>query len=185
MTSESGVEPRFHFRCSCGADIETTDKKEICPACGKSIEVLGCIEKRQGKKYVLRITKRRNDWNTAAPLWPLGRGSTTTRATQHQHETPLYERLPGSVDTAWPKVEPETRFRRLGFLILLIGAVFIVLASIFGSEDFAVLTTPKPSDCDWSTRPLGNKHCHYKSIVMRAGDDQTQIKVTWERVIDY
>jgi hypothetical protein len=78
----------------------------------------------------LRITKRRNDWNTAAPLWPLGRGSTTTRATQHQHETPLYERLPGSVDTAWPKVEPETRFRRLGFLILLIGAVFIVLASI-------------------------------------------------------
>ncbi len=50
----------------------------------------------------------------------------------------------------------------------------------------------KPHNCDWDSAPLGNKHCHYKSIVTLYDSvgvvirhdnvTPTKIHVEWERI---
>jgi hypothetical protein len=70
-------------------------------------------------------------------------------------------------------------------MYLLLGAFTVVIFSI-GPEGRAVLLAPKPNDCNWFARPLGDKHCHYDSNVFHRSDqDGDQIIVQWERVNDY
>jgi len=57
-----------------------------------------------------------------------------------------------------------------------------------------VMIERKPHNCDWDSAPLGNKHCHYKSIVTlydsvgvvirndNVNVTPTKIHVEWERV---
>ena len=60
----------------------------------------------------------------------------------------------------------------------------------------------KPHDCDWSTAPLGNKHCHYENMVTVYNQDgkiiesfgkanpatpdqePAKVHVDWQRVDD-
>jgi len=71
MTSEIGVEGQrlFHVHCRCGAAISTSDKQAICPDCGETVEVMRCVSTRNGKKYCLRISNRRRNWNPAPLAW--------------------------------------------------------------------------------------------------------------------
>jgi hypothetical protein len=82
----------------------------------------------------------------------------------------------------------EKRYLHVGLLILLVAA-FLVFLPIASSDAFrerlAVLNTPKPSDCDWASAPIGDKHCHYESSVSHVRDRTgKEIIVTWQRVDD-
>ena len=57
-----------------------------------------------------------------------------------------------------------------------------------------VTVARKPHDCDWSSTPLGNKHCHYKAMItIRNSENQivggTSVKLatstTGEPIISY
>jgi predicted RNA-binding Zn-ribbon protein involved in translation (DUF1610 family) len=67
MTSEIGVEhvegQLLAFHCSCGAFIQTRERKKTCPDCGETVEVVRCVSKPRGNKYTLRISKHRNGWS--------------------------------------------------------------------------------------------------------------------------
>ena len=49
--------------------------------------------------------------------------------------------------------------------MLLLGALLLVPLTV-GPEQLAILMSQKPSDCDWLTLPLGEKHCHYDGIAV-------------------
>ena len=188
MTSEAGVEHVFErpflFHCSCGAAIEMRQEKETCPDCGETVEVLRCVSTARGKKYSLRVRRRRNRWNIEPHVWPMGvvlaaahpeapgehklSSTNTTQPTQH-HETPNFER----------------RFRWLGLLIILFGALLLVPFTL-SPEQLAIVMSQKPTDCDWITLPIGDKHCHYEGSAVHdnhpSGD---HISVNWRRESDY
>jgi hypothetical protein len=177
MTSDIGVEHvverPFLFQCSCGATIETREKKEICPDCGETIEVVGCVPTPNGKKYTLRISKHGNGWNAQAPLWPpVLQPRAIAQPTRHHHEEPDHEK----------------RFLRSGLLILLLAAFSIFAYSVPAEtyqEWIALVENPKPSDCDWSITPLGGKYCHYESSFHHVNDRKgDHVVVTWQRVND-
>jgi hypothetical protein len=185
VTSENGVE-QLSFRCSCGASIKTTEKKETCPKCGRDLEVIGCRETPKGKKYTLRITKRRNAGTTESFHWPLNRSAPLANPMRQFGTDPNYTSQLRNYSAMPPKqhrVTPDynKRYTRAGLLtFLLIGLV--VIASNISPERLAILRTPEPRDCDWITLPLGDKHCHYERTVTPVGD---QFKVTFQRFIDY
>ena len=69
MTSGLGVEhvaQQLTFHCSCGAAIETSEKKETCWNCGETVELRRCIPTANGNKYVLRISKAPTEHRDAA-----------------------------------------------------------------------------------------------------------------------
>jgi predicted RNA-binding Zn-ribbon protein involved in translation (DUF1610 family) len=177
MTSDIGVEhvveQPFLFHCSCGATIETTEKREICPDCGETIEVVRCVPTSNGKKYTLRIRKHRPDTNTEPLLWsPILQPKAIAQPTRRHHEEPDHEK----------------RFLRLGLLILLF-ATFSIIGYFVPGETYqewkALANTPKPSDCDWSVTPLGDKYCHYESSFRHVRDRKgDHVVVTWQRVND-
>jgi hypothetical protein len=55
-----------------------------------------------------------------------------------------------------------------------------------------VVIERKPHNCEWGSAPLGDKHCHYKALVMpldprgevitAPGQTPTKVHVDWERV---
>jgi hypothetical protein len=48
-----------------------------------------------------------------------------------------------------------------------------------------VLVEDKPEDCDWDYSPLGNKGCHYESVVTIQDNPESSpeyVTVKWERV---
>jgi hypothetical protein len=79
------------------------------------------------------------------------------------------------------------RFKRFGFLILLLAAfaVFLfVLPEGTLQQWRASADNPEPTDCNWTKSPIGNKHCHYESRVTRFKDTQgvEHTVIGWHRV---
>jgi hypothetical protein len=100
-------------------------------------------------------------------------GSHTLHPTRRHHQAPDYEK----------------RVLRTGLLTLLLGAVLLLLFSV-PRERFqewsAAAATPKPADCDWTSPPLGDKHCHYDASYTHVNDRQgDHVTVQWHRVYDY
>ena len=80
---------------------------------------------------------------------------------------------------------PEQLSFRLGSAILLITAL-IALGYSVPEEKYrewaALAETPKPSGCNWTSLPLGEKHCHYEPIFHHVNEPGEHITVTWRRV---
>jgi hypothetical protein len=83
----------------------------------------------------------------------------------------------------------KDRVKRVGFLILLIAAfsiLFFLVPSGTFQEWRATADNPKPRDCDWTSMPPGDKHCHYVSRINRFNDKQgvEHVVAGWYRVND-
>lgn len=194
MTSEIGVEhvveQQLVFRCSCGAAIEMTRKKETCADCGKTIEVVRCVATPKGKKYTLKVRQRRKGWNTEPHMRPSGVVPAAVHPPQRPFEATDNHKRSGNTDSTQPGGYPEAPnydkgFKWLGSLMLLLGALLLVPLTI-GPERLAIAMSRKPSDCDWLSQPLGDKHCHYEGSAVH--DDHPggdHISVKWQRVNDY
>jgi hypothetical protein len=81
------------------------------------------------------------------------------------------------------------QFKRLGFLVLLVGALSIILFVVprgTVQQWLATADNPRPRDCDWTSIPVGDKHCHYESRVSHFDDNQgaEHIIIDWHRVND-
>jgi hypothetical protein len=83
----------------------------------------------------------------------------------------------------------------VGYALALFAGVWLFLMiSRYGSEKgyYAlrnhvepdrVTIMPKPHDCDFSKAPLGDKECHYESVVTKSRDKQGDyVIVDWRRV---
>jgi hypothetical protein len=83
----------------------------------------------------------------------------------------------------------EKRVLRLGLLTLVLGPVLVFALSVPREkyqEWSAAAATPKPGDCDWTTPPLGDKHCHYEGSFSHVKDRNGEhVIVEWHRVDDY
>jgi hypothetical protein len=199
MTSALGVEHvvrrkrRFHLHCACGATIVTNERTATCTDCGETISF------HRGRQL-------RQHWNprphkqvaqelvlilgglllSVVILYLFGLGwaifafvvaacafGTGTRQRTGHH----------------PEISDHAKgYRYLGLASLLFAA-FLAFAPIIASDAFqerlAVLNAPKPSDCDWTLTPLGDKHCHYESSVSHLSDRHGEhINVEWHRVDD-
>jgi hypothetical protein len=201
MASDVGVEriveQQFLFHCSCGATIETSEKKETCWNCHASIEVLGCVQTSHGKKYTLRIRKQRREEETERLLHP--RGSTAITSRRHHQQEPNYDIPPRCTDPAQAirhrreGRDMEKQCMRLGLAIL--SAPFwipLLLAILFsvangsrapveqdGPNPRIIGPGPEPTDCGWFSS------CHYEKRAVRIRDNHgLHIIVTWQRVND-
>ena len=152
----------YHLHCSCGATIVARDKKATCTDCGKTVVFF------RGGRHSLR-TLGDSPWETN--LWPPV-GITNEGQTGRGEASDL-----------------NRTFKRVGFLILLLVTlaifVFFVPQGTF-QEWRATAANPKPRDCDWSSLPIGDKHCHYEGRVGRFNDNQggEHIVVNWYRMND-
>ena len=159
MASKDGVDPRFPYRCSCGAAVDTAEARKVCPSCGKTIEVLGTIQTPRGAKYKLRIKNSRKH--------------------------PAVER---SNDVKPAESHLGNRFNnyyfRLGVMILVFTASFTIFVITIGQDGFVKSTTRPPGDCDFYARPIGNKHCHYEGTPMRDPQEPGTTQIKWTRVND-
>jgi hypothetical protein len=83
----------------------------------------------------------------------------------------------------------EKRVLRLGLLTLVLGPVLVFALSVPREryqEWSAAAATPKPGDCDWTTPPLGDKHCHYEGSFTHINDHQGErVIIEWHRMYDY
>jgi hypothetical protein len=114
---------------------------------------------------------RQSIWTHSAPCNGKLRRSPATA-----HSTPQHDRGVRN---------PERLSLRLGSVILLIAALMVLGYSVpaekYG-EWAALAESPKPSACDWTTLPLGEKHCHYEPIFQHVHGSGDHITVTWQRV---
>ena len=191
MTSEVGVEEvvedQFFFHCSCGASFETSSTKVTREDCGETIEVLQCVPTATGKKYKLRISRQRRDWNTELALWPPVLTIRKAPLSPHPH----LEFDPGrfrSNITGLPPRHHEARDHnerclRLGSLILLaplwVPLLLFVVSGVFAPATIepreGLIVEPQPTDCGLFSG------CHYQQ---RTRDEKGYTIVTWERVND-
>ena len=149
----------YHLHCSCGATIVVGEKKATCTDCGK------------------RVAFRRG-WMHA--LSTLGRTPADARL-----RPPAYSSLAHTDNDA---SESNKRFKRVGSLILLVAAfamlLFLIPEGMF-QQWRAGAENPRPRDCDWTSIPVGDKHCHYESRVNHVSDNQGEhTVVNWYRVND-
>jgi len=136
MTSGLGVEhveQQLTFHCSCGAAIETSEKKETCWNCGETVELRRCIPTANGNKYVLRISKPRPSIETQQFVWPRSfSAGTTMQGATHRREVP----------------DHSQRYIRLGFLILLsplwVPMLVVLFVGIFGPPPAPVAQQDQP-----------------------------------------
>ncbi len=196
MTSDLGVErvvpTQFLFHCSCGATIETSEKRETCPDCGETIEVLECVPTPGGKKYKLRISKHRHGWNTEPPLWPMG-CVTAARPMRNHHEGSDSDQLFPPLSTIRPHLQSpdyNQRYLRLGLLILLsplwVPLLWIFLSRAFGpatveqdQSNNQTIETPEPTDCGLFSG------CHYEKRTVHVNDRRGgRAVIIWQRVND-
>lgn len=118
-----------------------------------------------------------------------------------------YRQITAKIREGWKKVLQV--FKYAGACIILLYVLLCVLwwllpddsetkyalgywieADRFGTDQ--VVIERKPHNCEWSSAPLGDKHCHYKAIVTpldqngkvitAAGQTPTTVHVGWERV---
>lgn len=202
MTSDAGVErvveQQFHFHCSCGAAIETNERKETCWNCAASIEVIACHQTPKGKKYTLRIRPHESSSNREMRLWPPVY-STARFSGRHHPQEPDPDFLQGSTDRPYStrqrgKVpDIEKNCVRLGLLILsapfwvpLLVALCFSIANTSQepveqdrSDARIIGPGPKPTDCGWFSG------CHYETRAMQIRDRAGRhILLRWQRVID-
>jgi hypothetical protein len=173
MTSESDVKrvfpQRFFFHCSCGAAIDTTESKITCSDCGETVEVIRQATTSHGKKYSLRISRHRREWNPSPLRWAWGwRGGSQ------------------ATSISPPLRSHQRRYVTLGFLFLLLP--FCVPPFMHGvalsrsnlrMQQLAgpkILESPKPDDCGWFDG------CHYEPEVISSRSGSAQI--VWRRVPD-
>jgi hypothetical protein len=164
MTSDIGVEraiqQKFLFHCSCGAPIETSEEKETCRDCGKTIEVVSCVPTPEGKKYSLRISRRGNKESYLRPTGPIPRpavsGSDRRHRTGHRLESPSY----------------NERFLGLGVLTLLSPFYLPLFVAFF------LCIAPVTVDQE---RP---HHYERHDIHVRDGRGGIHTIPTWKRVDD-
>lgn len=182
MTSDIGVEPQFLFHCPCGTTIETSKEKETCTACGRTVEVRRRLATSHGTKYTLRVSNHRQRWDNEPRQWD---GSSTPNATairarRRQRDLPEYG----------PPVSKPWLIVTLAVLLLLIccGLYFLTyqdwIAFNSGMSPNQIIVANEPRDCDWTSPPLGSKHCHYESSVnhVRDRNNGKHITVEWRRV---
>jgi hypothetical protein len=186
MTSDIGVErvvePQFLFHCSCGATIETSKKKETCRNCGKTIEVRRCLATPDGKKYTLRVSRHRQRRNPEPLPWhgPLSAEAATNQALRHR-------RLPEYKPFTW---SPWLLAPLAVLLLIAYIPNFVTyqnwIAFNTGLSPDQITVESEPRDCDWTSTPLGNKHCHYESSLSHLNDQRKveHIIVEWHRVSD-
>jgi predicted RNA-binding Zn-ribbon protein involved in translation (DUF1610 family) len=199
MTSEIGVEriveQQFLFHCSCGATIETSQKRETCPDCGATIEVIRCVPTPDGKKYTLRISKHRHRRSAEPFLWPLDLHPHPSPARHHQHhEEAINKQLFGAMAATPPTrryhytPNYERRYVDLGLLILLaplwVPLLWLILTRVStpvdqGRPSPQVVEMPKPTDCGWFSG------CHYERQVIHLNDKHGKHTIVeWQRVND-
>ena len=79
------------------------------------------------------------------------------------------------------------QYRWFGRAVLLF-VVFSALAYSVPKEKYqewaALADSPKPTDCDWGTLPLGDKSCHYEPVFPNVNEPGQHIRVEWRRVHD-
>ena len=167
MTSEVDVarvgEQQFLFHCSCGATIETSQKREICPDCRATIEVVRCVPTPDGKKYTLRISKHKHGRSQEPLLWPLD-SHPPKRRTRHQHDLAIDNQLFRAIAATQPtrryQYTPnyERRFVDLGLLILFaplwVPLLWLMLKFAFAPLEMQrdqsnprAIEMPMPTDC--------------------------------------
>jgi hypothetical protein len=182
---------RFHLHCSCGSTVATSEKTAICTDCGQFI----AFRRRRRWRYASELRTVGQDLLLISgcalililvfclfdPGWVImlammvlaaagSRHNFAPRPTWHRHATPDYSR----------------QFRCLGWLIL----TFVVLVTFSPTlrldairERIAILSTPQPPDCYWSSRPIGDKRCHYESSISRVTDSKGEhLVVEWRRI---
>ncbi len=165
MTSDVGVEhieQPITFHCSCGAAIETSEKKETCWNCGETVEVRRRIPTPGGDKYVLRISKRRPRFEAQQFIWPRGFNlETTVRGTRHRRDAS----------------DHSQRYIRLGLLILL-SPVWVPMVLILF---FALLGPPPAKPVAQEDQP---HHYERHDIVVFDSKGGRHLVPTWKRVDD-
>jgi len=136
ITSDLGVEhvgQPFTFHCSCGAAIETSEKKETCWSCGETVELRRCIPTPSGKKYVLRISRHRPSFGVEQFVWPRAfKVNPMVQGPQHHRDLP----------------DHSQRYIRLGLLILLsplwVPLVLVLVVALFGPPPAQVAQEDHP-----------------------------------------
>jgi hypothetical protein len=175
MTSDIGVEPvveqQLLFHCSCGGTVEARERKGTCLNCGETIQVIRGIPTPHGRKYTLRVRKRRHSRDTELRFWqPVC--ATSTHPTQHHLQSPDY----------------DDRYFHLGLLLLLAPLYLPLLLAFFsfvsasltveqGRSNARIIEMAKPTDCGWFT------DCHYEKRISHDRRSGYTI-VRWERVND-
>jgi hypothetical protein len=199
MTSEIGVErvgeQQFLFHCSCGATIETSQKREACPDCRATSEVIRCVPTPDGKKYTLRISKHNRGRSQEPLLWPLDLHR-HSRPVRHNHEEAINKQLFRAIAATPPTrryhytPNYERRFVDLGLLILLaplwaplLWMILVRVSTPVGVDPDRsspqVVEIPKPTDCGWFSG------CHYERQVIHVNDKHgNRTIVEWQRVND-
>jgi hypothetical protein len=79
------------------------------------------------------------------------------------------------------------QFRWFGRLLLALAVLFALGHSVPGEkyrEWAALADSPKPGDCDWTTLPVGAKHCHYEPVFHHVNEPNEHITVEWLRFND-
>jgi hypothetical protein len=197
MTSEIGVEqpvePHFLFHCSCGEVIQTSAKREVCSACGETIEVVRCVPTPNGNKYTLRISKHRKRVNAEPRLWPQAlQPKTTTHRTRRRHVVRGQEGGAASTQPVLHCQLPDYNghYIRVGLLILLsplwVPLLLIVLSRLYfavpvqqNGSNLPIIEMPEPTDCGWFSG------CHYEREGVRVNDRSGgYLVVSWRRVND-
>ena len=195
MASDPGVEHhfkrrRFHLHCACGATVTSSGKTAICPDCGGTIKFHRrwwhvrhpSTEENPAAKELFLILCGLLLFALASGLLGLGwaivfavvitagiRGSKTQRSPERA--VPNYEK----------------KYLYVGLLILMFSALLALIPVISSNvvrERLALLSSPKPRDCDWDTRPLGDKRCHYEPTFNNVNEPGRDVTVEWRRVID-
>jgi hypothetical protein len=149
----------YHLHCSCGATVVAREKTATCTDCGKRVVF------RRGWMHTVSTLGRTP---VDARLWP----PTYLGPAHTDHDA-----------------ESNKRFKRVGSLILLVAAfamlLFLIPEGMF-QQWRAGAENPRPRDCDWTSIPVGDKHCHYESRVSRVQDSlgTENVTVDWFRVND-
>jgi len=194
MTSDLGVEHvverQFLFHCSCGSTIETSGKREICPDCGKTVEVVRCVPTPKGNKYTLRISKQEHGRNAE----PLLLGAAAMQPARPHHEGPDHERLfRRTASTRLQRYHLQSpdynkRYLHLGLLILLAPLYLPLLLAFLGlflvpgpvgqdRSDPNIIEMPKPDDCGLFSG------CHYEKRVIHVNDKRgAHTIIMWQRM---
>jgi predicted RNA-binding Zn-ribbon protein involved in translation (DUF1610 family) len=175
MTSELSVEragEQEFLHCLCGAAIQAQEKKQTCPDCGETIEILRWVATSHGKKCKLRFSNHKHTHSTG-PNTGLRRWG--------------FAASPEKPGVAEP-VDWNRRCFRLGLLILLAPLYLPPLLGVLrtmsapaiveqsrSSEKMIVM--PMPDDCGLFSG------CHYKEHA-RYDARTGYTVVTWERVAD-
>jgi hypothetical protein len=70
----------------------------------------------------------------------------------------------------------------ISFIITLIVSPTLYYVLVYDVPEDQLTVTKKPYDCDWSTAPLGSKHCYYERKLLRA---RTAVNSEGKPIVSY